>query len=77
MRGVQDYKMLYLGNFGITRESYPIDRDVLLFPEILVESYDVKPERVLKPIFDSVWNACGFAKSLNYNENDEWSPQRR
>jgi hypothetical protein len=50
----------------------PIDRDVLLLPENIIENYDVKAQDILRPCFDSVWNACGFSRSLNYNENGEW-----
>lgn len=58
-------------------ESKTIDRDILQLPEALVETYDVKPEVVLRPAFDVIWNACGLAKSLNYDEKGEWKPQRR
>jgi hypothetical protein len=75
--GVRGYKMMYLKYQLVESESAPIDRDILLLPEVLIESYDVKSERILKPIFDSVWNACGFPKSLNYDKNGEWAPPRR
>lgn len=57
-------------------ESSPIDRDILLLPETIVESYEEKPDKILKPQFDAVWNACGFTHSLNYNEKGDWSPKR-
>jgi len=52
---------------------HSINRDNLLLPEVLIESYDVSPERVLKPCFDSIWNACGYQRSFNYNEAGEWT----
>jgi hypothetical protein len=52
-----------------------IDRDVLLLPELLIEDYEVKASKILKPCFDSVWNACGQSKSPNYDENGEWCPE--
>jgi hypothetical protein len=58
-------------------DSRTIDRDILLLPEALVDTYNVKPEIVLKPAFDAIWNSCGLAKSLNYDENGEWKPERR
>ncbi len=51
---------------------HKIDRDVLLLPEIVIETYDIEPENVLKPSFDSIWNACGISRSLNYNDAGEW-----
>lgn len=50
----------------------PIDRDALLIPEIMLESFDVEPITVLRPIFDAVWNAAGWMRSMNYNENGAW-----
>ncbi len=43
-------------------------------PEVFVENYDVKAADVLKPCFDAIWNACGFRKSFNYNDEEEWAP---
>ncbi|HRY59776.1 MAG TPA: hypothetical protein P5096_00085 [Patescibacteria group bacterium] len=45
----------------------PIDRDNLDLPGIIINSYDEKPETILRPLFDLIWNACGLAESLNYD----------
>jgi hypothetical protein len=50
----------------------PIDRDLLLLPAEIIESYGVKTANILKPLFDLVWNACGEPRSLNFDENDNW-----
>lgn len=50
----------------------PIDRDCLLVPEILVDSFDCDVPRLLRPAFDAVWNACGHPRSRNYDENGRW-----
>lgn len=71
--GVKGYSMLY--GKHVTRESASIDRDVLFLPEAIVESYNVKAESILKPIFDSVWNACGLPRSLHYDKNGDWIDQ--
>jgi len=57
------------------RESHKIDRDVLFLPEVVIETYEVKAEDALRPIFDAVWNACGFPKSLNYDDEGRWCPR--
>lgn len=57
-------------------ETHTIDRDILQLPEVMVENYDDKAENVLKPCFDSIWNACGFPRDLYYNEQGEWAPPR-
>lgn len=50
-----------------------IDRDDLVVPEIVVESFDVDPARTLRPAFDAIWNATGWPGSLSYDEAGEWS----
>ena len=47
-------------------------RDILLLPEIVIEDYEVSAKDILRPCFDSIWNACGFPRSLNYNDAGEW-----
>lgn len=51
---------------------YPIDRDHLILPETIVEAFDEKPGKVLKPMFDLVWNACGYPKSKNFDDEGNW-----
>lgn len=53
-------------------DRYPIDRDLLLTPETVINDYTVAATKVLKPSFDLIWRACGFSRSLNYDENGEW-----
>ncbi|MDY6893683.1 MAG: ATP-binding protein, partial [Chloroflexota bacterium] len=55
--GVKGYSMAV--PFHLRRNSQTIDRDILLLPEIVVDNYDVSSESILKPCFDSIWNACG------------------
>jgi hypothetical protein len=67
--GVKGYRM---GTGSIRHEHHAIDRDIILLPESHIESYQVVAEDVLRPCFDSIWNACGFPKSLNYNQDGKW-----
>lgn len=46
---------------------YPIDRDIVLIPEIIVEKIDFDPIKTMKPVFDCIWNACGYKGSFNYD----------
>ena len=48
----------------------PIDRNIL-FLETFIERYDIIAKDVLQPCFNSVWNACGFPQSVNYNDAGE------
>ncbi len=56
------------------REIFPIDRDIVQIPEIIIEDYNFNPPQLLKPIFDSIWNACGFERSFNYTKEGVWKP---
>lgn len=53
---------------------YPIDRDLLLLPEVIIEDYTIEATKILRPCFDSMWNACGFPKSINFDKNGEYKP---
>lgn len=72
--GVKGYSMAVSSRFPFAT-GYTIDRDILQIPEIVIESYDISAQKVLHPIFDTVWNACGFPRDLYYNENGEWAPK--
>ncbi len=57
----------------------PIDRDTLVLPEVFIEDYESiinesEVARTLRPIFDAIWNACGFERSYNYDEDGNWNP---
>ena len=69
--GVKGFSMLYkkMHLFGKVKT---INRDILLVPEVLVKSYNVDAKYVLKPCFDSVWNARGYARSFNYDDSGKW-----
>ena len=62
---VKDYIMGY--NWGFGREfGHSIDKDTLIIPEVMIESFDIDLFQIMKPIFDTVWNAAGYPRSLNY-----------
>jgi hypothetical protein len=52
------------------------ERDHILLPEIVAEQWSDDPATVMRPIFDMVWNAFGFERSFNYNEEGKWVGQR-
>jgi len=58
-----------------SHEFYPIDRDVAILPDVAIDSLDIDVGREMKPIFDAVWNACGFTGSLNYDDSGNWNPR--
>ena len=44
-----------------------IDRDMLLIDNIYIEDFNKQDELILKPIFDAIYNACGYEKCPAYN----------
>ncbi len=62
---------------GLEYNVHPIDRDNLVIPEIVLEDFDYEADKVLRPLFDAVWNAAGWPQSLNYDENGNWRQRPR
>jgi len=46
--------------------------EVIALPECIVESETADLPRLLKPIFDMVWNAFGYSGSDKYDQNGSW-----
>lgn len=70
--GISGYTMAVNRSRFPFADAHPIDRNTLLIPEILLESFDSDLAEVMKPAFDSVWNAAGWPRSMNYNETGQW-----
>jgi hypothetical protein len=66
--GVKGYELAV----GLDLDPYPFDRDTLLMPEVLLDSFDCQVGREMKPLFDRVWNAAGLPKCLHYNQEGDW-----
>jgi hypothetical protein len=56
--------------------SYPIKENILVLPEAMVEDLSTPVGKILKPIFDLVWNACGHAASQNFDAEGNWVNRR-
>jgi hypothetical protein len=70
--GVKGYSMGFKRLYFLDDRIPVIDREILLFPEILIENYDIDGANILKPSFDAVWNACGHPGSLSYDKDGNW-----
>lgn len=68
--GVSGAKIPIENQFG--DEMHPIDRDILFLPECLIDDLGVDAAKVLRPIFDLVWNAAGFTRSFNFDSDGKW-----
>jgi hypothetical protein len=52
-----------------------IDRDHLVLPERELIEHPSNVDAVIRPLFDLVWNACGLARSWNYDTDGNWKPR--
>lgn len=70
--GIKGFRMAVNPSRRLFEEDYEIDRDILQLPEAFTDSYNIEPKDILKPMFDLVWNACGYDRSLNFDEKGNW-----
>ena len=59
-----------------TFDGHAIDRDPLLLPDLVINELVCDITQVLRPLFDAFWNACGYPKSLCYDNDGNWNMQR-
>ncbi len=60
-------------------EGRPIDRNNLVVPEVMIEGTNFTQENVgtiFRPVFDALWNACGWTSCPHYNDQGVWHIQR-
>jgi hypothetical protein len=73
LHGVKGYHLsagFILGDLDVP---HTLERNDLIIPEIIIESTDnLNFEAVLKPMFDSIWNAAGWPASQNYDASGKW-----
>ena len=68
--------VMYTGAPYFPYELHPIDRDTVILPDVVIDKLDIDVPHAMKPMFDAVWNACGFPRSQNYDEGGKWNPKR-
>ncbi len=73
--------LLGVKGYKIPRGSYPanyteeIDRANLIMPEVMIDTFDVSNDHIaeiMRPIFDTTWNAANYPFSPNYNEDGKY-----
>jgi hypothetical protein len=65
--GVSGYRISFETSVR-PRVDVGFDRATVSTPEQIIEGFDVDLSAVMKPTFDMVWNAAGWARSLCYDE---------
>jgi hypothetical protein len=54
------------------QDCHPIDRDILILPNVTLESFDADVMALVRPIFDAMWNAGGLSQSPYYDADGKW-----
>ncbi|MCP9470254.1 MAG: ATP-binding protein [Nitrospira sp.] len=77
LTGVAGYKMSKMSLMKLPvgyypQEQTPIRDSVLLFPEIVMDSFDQPIDRLLRPVFDRLWNAVNCQRSPYYDDEGKW-----
>jgi hypothetical protein len=65
------HSQYYANTYGGRKE---IDRNNLIVSEIMVEDLNVDLGQLMKPLFDSIWNAIGIPSSPNFNDEGKFEP---
>lgn len=73
LMGVKEHKIPHSSNWFRGFESPPIGRDVLQLPELIIDDYPIKVGPILRPMFDSLWNAGGYSKDPYYATDGTWN----
>ena len=73
LTGVKGYEIK--GGRSFFGSGHRIDREILS-PEVVIwEDSNIEIDTLLRPIFDSIWNACGYTQSISYDENGRFKPR--
>jgi len=77
LMGVASYEFAHVP-YSYLSMRRPVDRENLVIPEVMVESLEqdlTAVQRCMRPLLDSVWNAGGLRRSLDYDEKTgNWKP---
>jgi hypothetical protein len=69
---VRGYNLHLPASNFVYYDNSPINHDHLLTEEVFMESMDEPVDKLLRPLFDQVWNACGRSGSLSYDKEGRW-----
>lgn len=64
---------LHIKNAFYIQQNRFIDRDVLQLPDVLIQDDDQDVGKIMRPIFDAMWNAAGWERCMSYNSEGKWT----
>jgi hypothetical protein len=59
-------------HFHESETRYAIEVDTIFVPESIVTEFSQPATEIFKPLFDRVWNACGYVGSKNFDTEGNW-----
>jgi len=74
--GVRGY-LLAGEDYGMGFRGEQLDRDELVLPGVTLDDLNADPTPRLRPMFDALWNAFGYEKSANFDEQGNWIGDKR
>ena len=72
LTGVKGFRMAIQGAMPVFARPDAIPTNVLSLPETVIEDLSTPAEKVLKPVFDVLWNACGHPESPSFKKDGSW-----
>lgn len=57
----------------VVDKQYGCDRPTVMLPEVLIEGHLAPSDVLLRPVFNAMWNTCGFESCMNYGDDGRWT----
>ena len=73
--GVKGYRLCLPDRMIDSLSQYQVDRDTLLLPEGLMQSFEEPADKLLQPAFDAIWQCVGYDRDRLYQDSGKgrWS----
>lgn len=55
---------------------FAIDRSPAFLPDVVIDSLDAEPVKVLRPWCDTLWQGCGVERSYSFDQAGNWHERR-
>jgi hypothetical protein len=73
MLDVKDYSLDVDSLYNrVWKISDTIEDNIIKLPEAIISDFSVKPEVILRPMFNIIWNTCSFEKSNNFDKQGNY-----
>ena len=69
---MQNFK-LGVSSYTTFATSHTLGRERATFPEAVIEDMENDLYQQLRPTFDIIWNAFGYERSFNYDDEGNWN----